>query len=181
MILFYKMPYIAQNYRVLKDGMTRQEAIDSADCLKLMTTPDLIPNGGVWVPECYYKDAFPNGECTTEYGTKIVLNYTDIKMCSVTSRKDAFREIKRFMEVNEIQTNKTSIVHNDEGLSISVFYVPHMIENGFGYPTVRFVLLNSDNPEDVPTPEECAFLNSERLHPSKPDRYLQRYFDSKGG
>ena len=178
MVLFYRMPYVAFNYRIIKEGMTPQEAVDSADCLKLMGSTNSEPKGSSPMPQCYYKDAFRNGECTAGRGVAVFLNYTDVKMRNVTSRKEAFDEIKEFMKVNEIQTNTTTVCNVDGELIITLFDAPKRIGKELGHPVVRFYLLYTDDPNKTPTPYKYNFPTS--VHPSKPDRYLQKYLNLGG-
>lgn len=179
MVLFYRMPYVAFNYRIIKEGMTPQEAVDSADCLKLMgLASSEATAGSLPLRQCHYRDAFPNGECRADHGNAIFLNYTDVKMRSVASRKEAFDEIKSFMEVNEIQTNGTIIRNRDEELTVTLFYSPKAIGKELGRQVVRFSLLYTDDPDKTPSP--CVNNAPTSVRPSKPDRYIQKYLDLGG-
>lgn len=187
MILFYRMPYILlgddDSYAENQDP---QDLIDSADCLRL----DIWPRDNVHrnnpnhppYPECYYRDAFPDGRCSPKKGINFFVDYSDIKMCHVATRKEAFAEINRFLDVNNLHTNRTSIATTGNESLITLFYEPppSVPFTDCRYIYVAFVLMDTDDNEAVPTDSNATGLKSYYLTPSKPNKYLQQYLDHKG-
>ena len=189
MKLFYRMPFVGWGYTITEEaqhnGLTPQEVADTADCLRLREDPQWTLTLGL--PTTYACDgrlAFPNGECVARggaYGNDVWIEFVDVKMCDVRNREEAFAEINLFLAANSIETNRTAIETRGDESIITLYYQPRVCGEG-SYVIVKFILLNNDRDDAMPTPQQQGvFARKSGITPSKPNAYFQKYIESKGG
>lgn len=199
MVLYYHMPYVQDNlsvrYPELRDEM--QKLIDSADCIHALQDPisrnDFRSGGPAdGLVQGYVKRIFPPGSDESIIdkiaGSSIVFcfyDYKNIKMREVKDRKEAFAEINRFLSVNKIDTQYTLVRTEDAELRISLWGESDAIPGECDRVSrVSFVLRNDDTLNEDDSSQivyDRGVPIGKKLTPSKPNKYLQKYFDSIGG
>lgn len=105
--------------------------------------------------------------------------YSDIKMCEVQTRKEAFREINLFMEVNGLNTDNTSVYKRDGCTYISLWE---------SYPNkdkMQILACFILSPDERNSTVYWLFNYSQRVEtevqPEEPDICYKRYINSKIG
>lgn len=128
---FKNLDYNEQEYDALILYYQRRytKADPAGDCVR-------CPAWGV--KEGYVESSPKIDECT--------YYYSDLKMCDVKTRKEAFAEINLFMEANELHTNNTAIFKDNENNTYISLWESH---NCSGLATiVCFVLSDCERPSN---------------------------------
>ena len=115
--------------------------------------------------------------------------YYDLKMCEVQNRKEAFREINLFMEVNGLHTNNTSVFKglNGDKDTYIVLWEDFGVYGTGQMPIIAcFVMSNDERIAHGYQLGYGSFYGNKPMYDvevddPEPDKYYRRYINSKIG